>query len=311
MGIECCCTTTENRKEIQRQILRFYKGKKIQIFNFLSQSYDECAIQTNISDFLGCSQIQIGSTIYLCGTSPTKNEYDSSFMYSIDTSIIPLKTKLEVNSFSSHYYPALTQYNNEYIFVIGGKRTDKCELYYIQYKKWRNLPPLPEERYGAVVLMHHESYSLYIIGGIDSESGAYRKGVLKLGLPSFVEWENVDVSCSSSSSDNNNVRCCEVAFSANACSSNNTFYILGGQRQHEEESNGVVLVTFSDKKMKVKQSDIRLPEGICFRYYKSCMFNEMENTLYYFVEKEERKMVKVNVSSGEASEFVMEVQKLK
>ena len=305
MGIVCCCTTTENRKEIQRQILRFYKGKKIQIFNFLSQSYDECAIQTNISDFLGCSQIQIGSTIYLCGTSPTKNEYDSSFMYSIDTSIIPLKTKLEVNSFSSHYYPALTQYNNEFIFVIGGKRTDKCELYYIQHKKWKNLPSLPEERYGAVVLMHNESYSLYIFGGIDSESGAYKKGVLKLGLPSFVKWEHVDI--------NENAFYCELAFSANACVNNNgnTFYILGGQKESEGESNGVVMVTFNDQKMKVKESDIKLPEKICFRYYKSCMFNEMENTLYYFCENEDRKMVKVNINSGEASEFIMEIQKLK
>ena len=36
MGTMCCGTNLDNIQETPRQILRFYKGKKVQIYDFLS-----------------------------------------------------------------------------------------------------------------------------------------------------------------------------------------------------------------------------------------------------------------------------------
>ena len=304
MGTMCCGTNLDNNQETPRQILRFYEGKKVQIYDFLSQTYDECIIQSTLSDFLGCSQIQIGTMIYLCGTSPTKNEYDSSFMYSIDTSTIPLKTKIEVNSFSSHYYPTLVHYNKEYIFVIGGKRTTKCEYYFIKNKKWKVLPCLPEERYGAIGLMHSSTYHLYIFGGIESESGKYQKGVLKIGLPSFIEWEFINIK--------QNESYFQRAFSLITSNSLNNFFILGGQKEGEGDINDILVMEINNDHFDIKESKLlKLPSKMSFRYYKASMYDELDHTLYYYNENADRQIVKINPNTFEVSEFSVGIKKFK
>ena len=46
-------------------------------------------------------------------------------MYSIDTTSLPLKVKLEASSSNAHYYPTLTQYNNEYYHILLNELNNK------------------------------------------------------------------------------------------------------------------------------------------------------------------------------------------
>lgn len=121
----CCGTTSHLTPDKVTEIIRFCDKDLIQKYDVSVNRYEEYSLTSKFCEFQGCSQIQVDNKLYLCGTSKAKYDFDSSFMYSIDTTSLPLKVKLEVSSSNAHYYPTLTQYNNEYIFVFGGKKNNK------------------------------------------------------------------------------------------------------------------------------------------------------------------------------------------
>ena len=70
---------------------------------------------------------------------------------------------IEVNTCYPHYYPSLTILRNEYLIAIGGFKSKKCEYYSITNKKWKELPELPEERYGASAICDNTYNIVYLL----------------------------------------------------------------------------------------------------------------------------------------------------
>ena len=291
MGAECCGVINSKAYETNTQLMRCRDNKSIQIFDTLTKKYEECSILSIISDFQGCSQIQIEHTIFICGTPKPKNDYDSSYMYSINTKEVPLKTKLEVNSSSSHYYPTLAQYNNEYIFVLGGKRTKKCELYFINYKRWKKIPSLPQERYGAVALMHLSSYSIYLFGGIDSSTEQFITSIIQISLPSFFKWEQIYIK--------ENEGLIKRAFSLGCAiqGNNDKFYILGGKNNQEECCDEIIILEFIKYNLVIKQSKISLPNKATFRHFQNSYFSLEDKYIYYF--DCDKSIIELNLITGD------------
>ena len=178
------------------------------------------------------------------------------------------------------------------------------DFHYHKNKKWKILPCLPEERYGAIGLMHSSTYHIYIFGGIESESGKYQKGVLKIGLPSFIEWEFINIK--------QNESYFQRAFSLITSNSLNNFFILGGQKEGEGDINDILVMEINNDHFDIKESKLlKLPSKMSFRYYKASMYDELDHTLYYYNENEDRQIVKINPNTFEVSEFTVGIKKLK
>ena len=297
----CCGTTSHLTPDKVTEIIRFCDKDLIQKYDVSVNRYEEYSLTSKFCEFQGCSQIQVDNKLYLCGTSKAKYDFDSSFMYSIDTTSLPLKVKLEVSSSNAHYYPTLTQYNNEYIFVFGGKKTTKCELYFINYNKWKNIPPLPEERYGAVAFMHLPSYSIYLFGGMNAEK-KFIPSIIKICLPSFVSWETVYVKES-------NQELLQRAFPLiyYPQDSNDKFYILGGEKKDNETSDGIIIIEFNKWDMTVKESRIKMMNKISFRHKQTNIFDFGDKSIYYYDDEKGKKLIKVNIEFGESTEIGLNI----
>ena len=120
----------------------------------------------------GASQIysSANQVLYICGStfsSVEDSDFSSSALYSIDISKEPLKVSIEVTSCYYHYHPSLAMYKKEILVVVGGLDSRKCEYYSISNKKWKNLPELPEDRYGCSLYCDDTASTLYLFGGYD------------------------------------------------------------------------------------------------------------------------------------------------
>lgn len=164
-----------------------------------------------LSSLDGISQVWLNNKLFICGasigsinsakkkknkeadeeTSYNQNSFSSSFMYSIDLLKKPISLSFEVNSCFLHYYPSLSVLRNEYIIVIGGKNSKKCEYYSNTNKKWKELPELPEERYGASTVCDNTYNSIYCFGGYDSTSKKNCMSIFKFNVNSGVKWETI------------------------------------------------------------------------------------------------------------------------
>ena len=164
----------------------------LQTFDIETEQGSERPVSKNLFDLRGMSQIFLENTLYLCGTSSESNdEFSSSFLYSINALKEPLSISLEVNTCHPHYYPSLTILRNEYLIVIGGLNSKKCELYSITNKKWKELPELPEERYGASAICDNISNRVYLIGGYNHTSKKCCMTLLKLNVNKSVKWDTI------------------------------------------------------------------------------------------------------------------------
>lgn len=298
MGSICCGATSHLTPDKGTEVIRLCNKNLIQKYDVSENRYEECMLTSKFCEFQGCSQIQIDNKIYLCGTSKAKYDFDSSYLYCIDTATLPLKVKLEVSSSCAHYYPTLAQYNNEYIFVFGGKKTTKCELYFINYNKWKNIISLPEERYGAVAFLHIPSYSIYLFGGMTSEK-KFVSSIIKNSLPSFPSWETVYVKeC--------NQELLQRAFPLTYYpqDSNDKFYILGGEKKNKEISDEILIIEFNKWDMSVKESKIKMKNKISFRHNQTNIYDFGDKSIYYYDDDEKRKkLIKLNIDFGESTEI--------
>ena len=189
------------------------------------------------------SQIYQDNILYLFGSqlSPTQTteEFSSSFLYSIDILQTPLKMIIEVNSRYSHYYPTLALLRNEFLIAIGGYATKHCESYSISNKKWKELPDLIEERYGASALCDNKYNFIYVFGGLNNETGKCGLTVFKLNMNVGIKWDTLVVM--------SNAECLAKMNSVIIKTDDRQVYILGGANCEGEQSNEIVCIDFKNK----------------------------------------------------------------
>ena len=120
----------------------------------------------------GLSELNFNNNLYLCGTSSLIPE-DNKGSYLFELNPLNPETKILPKSKYSHYYPTLISIQNKYIYCIGGKNNNHCELYDLKEKKWSALPNLPEERYLCTLCYDEASDILYLFGGMNDKNNLH------------------------------------------------------------------------------------------------------------------------------------------
>jgi len=215
--------------------------------------------------------------------------FSSSFMFSIDLTKEPLIMSYEVNSSHLHYYPSLNILRSEYIIVIGGYKSKKCEYYSISNKRWKDLPDIPEERYGTNILIDNASNLIYLFGGFNEDTGKNCISVLKLNVNSCIKWNTIFVM--------ENADCITKNFCNVIKKLNGKFLILGGKDDNGKPSNDIIEVDVKSKKITVENylnGDIKISNNVYFKSsrtgveYKKCFFlfdDEEVDKIYKIDEK--------------------------
>ena len=201
----------------------------------------------------GMSQIFLNNTLFIFGSpssTSTPDEFTSSFLYTVNVLKEPLTMSIEVNSCHSHFYPTLTILKNEFLIAIGGYNSKHCEYYSIVNKKWKELPDLVEERYGASALCDNNYNHIYVFGGLNSQSGNCGVTVLKLNVNICVMWETI-----------------VVMYNAELFAKMNTsivkrddgkVMILGGCNSDGDECDDVVSIDLKGRTLKPKKENVKL-----------------------------------------------------
>ena len=201
----------------------------------------------------GMSQIFLNNTLFIFGSpssTTTPDEFTSSFLYTVNVLKEPLKMSIEVNSCHSHYYPTLTILKNEFLIAIGGYNSKHCEYYSIVNKKWKELPDLVEERYGASALCDNNYNHIYVFGGLNSQSGNCGVTVLKLNVNICVMWETIVVM--------NNAELFAKMNTSIVKRDDGKVMILGGCNSDGDESDDVVSIDLKVRALKPKLENTKL-----------------------------------------------------
>lgn len=188
----------------------------VQAYDIETDNLFEFPLCKSFFSLKGVSQIFMENKLFLCGCTIenikpieqsiqdsflrddleldiSPNIFSSSFMYSINLLNNPIELCFEVNSCFLHYYPALSVLRNQYIIVIGGYKSKKCEYYSNSNKKWKELPDLPEERYGCTSICDNTYNSIYCFGGYNAQSGLNCETIFKLNVSSGIKWDTIIV----------------------------------------------------------------------------------------------------------------------
>lgn len=222
-----------NQEYLVTRIYDFYKG--------LSR---EVNTNLRITKLDGLSQIIIDSNVYLIGSNMNKvdtdNNFSSSHLIKIEFSeqYIP-HIKFLTSSLNTHYYPSLTKYKNEEIFVIGGKENVFCEVFSFRTNNWRKLRNLPTERYGSLVICEENSRKLYLFGGMNSSSNLINFSVLLYDLKINLDWDTIVVA--------SNSHLLQRAFCGYIKIENNNIILLGGSISLQKESDDIIEFDFTTK----------------------------------------------------------------
>ncbi|MCQ2816223.1 MAG: hypothetical protein MJ252_03045 [archaeon] len=300
----CCSNQSDTVSFIENHFFRVYGEEdvdepKLDAFNIINEMFEQYSLTLPSKiHYKGCSQKLIGCYLFLCGCDITNNKYDSSFTYSINTSIIPHKVNVEINSNQPHFYPTLGQFNEENLLVFGGKNSTSCELYSITLKKWRNIKSLPEERYGADCYIHNPNYTIYLFGGINSKTGGYYTSILSMTIPSFNSWNKIEVKEES-------YFACKRNFSAHCVFDKNTLLILGGETKNGDSKDIIVWKFDEEFNFTFMKTQLYLPLTQSFCINKEGKFNNKEKIIYCYEDKETFVM-KIDMVSGKTEEIVLD-----
>ena len=143
-----------------------------------------------------------------------KTEYD----YSIKLSKMP-------SMIYSHWNHSMIAEDN-YIFVVGGYNSNKCEYFNLKNMKWEAMPDLNSEERQRPMLVIHKGY-LYAFMGHTQYSildSIERINITKLGSS---KWEKVSIS----NPNNINLK----FYGAGICIKDNEMYFIGGKIGLDEE----------------------------------------------------------------------------
>lgn len=232
------------------------------------------------------SQISIGNCLYLLGEQGSVDS-GSAFIYFDLASPIKI-VDIRVNSIYRHYKPSLCCFKKDYLIAIGGRESVQCEIYHKITNKWRKLPDLPEERYGAGVISDDKHDSIYVFGGFNHSYKKHCKSVLKAQIKNSVtNWETLLAKNSS--------LLARSFFSLIRLNSNDSLIILGGKTDDKSYSNTIVEYNFSSKV--ANESDFTLNKPSVFD---TNTIAEHENIIYildddFIVQKISRREAKCEI----------------
>lgn len=247
---------------------------KLKIFDVEEEKCFEMKLTLRIINSLdGISQININNSLYLCGSNDDTSNSIGSYLLKIDISTTPLLPMPQINSIFAHNSPSLLCYKGNNLIVIGGKHQTQCEMYEIP-SKWKQLPPLPNERYKCSLVADEKHSTIYLFGGYtttDSNDGvsSSNKGnnnnnnnqhenynsILRLNLNSNNAWEVLFVK----ENDTFLARNSSVSF---IFENSDMVYICGGKDNNDNDTE--YIVEFDISKRNVKKSQLTLKKTACF-----------------------------------------------
>ncbi len=196
-----------------------------------------------------------------------------------------------------HYYPSLTILRKEYIIVIGGYKSIKCEYYCISSKKWKDLPELPEERYGCSSICDNTYNAIYCFGGYNYKYKKNCMSVLKLNIKKANKWDTLIVM--------ENSDLLSRKFSCIIQKNDANFIIVGGKNNNNYPTDDVVEILIKNKKIIVKDINkklnnkvefISLRNGIYSFNGNAYCFDEDLYDIIHKIENEYISIIKINQS---------------
>jgi hypothetical protein len=249
----------------------------LQTFDTETEQGSEIPIKSKLLDLEGTSQLILDNTIYICGmnissSTVSGDEFTSSFLYSVNILSEPLLINFEVNACYPHYFPTLALLRNEYIIVIGGLNTKKCEYYSITSKLWKDLPILPELRYGANAVSDNCNNHIYVFGGLNQQTRKCSMSVFKLNMNLCLKWETVVV-----------MENADLLTKMCACvvkKEGGHIWIMGGEDEQGVPSDVIVDINLKDKVFKPKLLKKSLAKKTRFLSLRSGVTNEMNGSVY-------------------------------
>ena len=271
MGNQFCCVSNSQNSEFSSsktigQIT--YKSNNFKLIYFNIEKNQIISLKVNLrilTSLKGISQINSEEGyIYLCGNnndSILPNLLFGSYLIKLKIKENNIDTQLLINYRSPHYNPSLIL-NKKYLFVIGGKKQTKCELYNLELNKWKEVRNLPEERYKCSLLIDKNEEFLYLFGGICTKDNKIEsnKSILRLNINKLLyQWERIMIN------ENFNLlsRYSSACFKTN---NSNFIYILGGKSADNNDNNKTLndIVIYDCFCRIVKSSSIKLKRESCF-----------------------------------------------
>ena len=223
-------------------------------------------INLRIVNLKGLSQLNRTKSIYLCGSND-ENQLGASFL-KVDYSSSHLKISHLVTSCFNHINPGMISIQNEYIAIIGGKGSKKCEIYNKKLSKWSSIAELPEERYGASLVYEHYSNSIYLFGGMNDKKICY--SVLKYSFKPGYFWETIVTKLNS--------ELLSMAFSCVLKHEHNKILFLGGVDGEGEMDR---FVEYDLLNRSAKLLPFKLAEKAKFSIFPYSICNSQDNVYIY------------------------------
>lgn len=266
-----------------------------QIFDIYQAIGKEVNINLRVTKFDGLSQIIVDNKVYLIGSGLKKvnpNNFSSSHLIKIEFNqdCIP-HIKILTSSEYPHYFPALTKFKNEEIFVIGGKENLTCEVFSLKSNKWKKLKNLPTERYGCSITCEENSKTLYLFGGINNALNSINFSVLKYNLKTNLDWETLIISANSHLLQRTFCGCLNVK--------NNYVLLLGGTTSIHNETDDIIEVNLITKV--ANDTNLKLPKPAIFT--SSQYFENDEINDFYYGFDSENIIHKLNLNGRETFEL--------
>ena len=272
------------------------KNLYLQIYDIESDLLYEHKLNFSQLNLEGMSQIFLDNKLFLCGcklnsinkekdtldTNP--NSFSSSFMYSIDITKEPITVSFEVNSCYMHYYPSLSILRNEYIIVIAGFKSHKCEYYSITNKRWKDIPDLPEERYGCSLFCDNSYNYVYCFGGYNSLTQKCCSTIFRLNMNKANKWDTILVM--------ENSEFLTKKFSCVGKINESSFVILGGKDNYNYTSDDIINIEIINKNNKIiinenkgkklanKSEFISIREGLFYEDSLYCFDDEIKDIIH-------------------------------
>jgi len=218
-----------------------------------------------LNSFEGFGQLNYNNKFYLCGGS--EKRVGATYFFMFDPSCNNNNLQSLINCFHDHKYPAMIGYKNEYIVAVGGIDSCKCELYSISKNRWRNLPEIPENRYGCSLIADEKLEFLYLFGGINQD--IYYGSILRLNLKTLILWDSVIVK--------ENYNLLQKSHFAIFKSDRNSFLLVGGSKRGNEYTDEIIEFDLTSKVAKQSKLSLNKPSKFILNNHM-----EMENQFYFF-----------------------------
>ena len=113
-----------------------------------------------------CSWVNYDNNLYISGGEQDSTQVNTFFSYNYKKDQF-LRLSNMKNNRSLH---SSTIYGN-YLYVVGGKNSNKCEKYDFKTQLWSDMPPmLLKERINPILFMHKKTNFLYCFFGVTSKN---------------------------------------------------------------------------------------------------------------------------------------------